>query len=262
MSRLAERVRAARRPAAPPGLVTYVTAGDPTLARTAGILRALDRAGADGDRGRRAVLRSARRRAGDPARHRTGARRRHDARGVLDLVASVRADIRGRDRDLQLRQPDHAAGRRGVRRPRPATPAWTACWCSTCRSRRRASSAPCSSRGALIQSCCSARRRPTSGCGRPRRSAAASSMPFPASASPARAIGRRRRRGDGAAHPRRQRSSGGAGVRHLEAGARARGGPLGRRRRRGQRARQRHRRGRRLGRLDTRVEEYVRWLKA
>jgi tryptophan synthase alpha chain len=30
-----------------PGLVTYITAGDPSLARTAGILRALDRAGAD-----------------------------------------------------------------------------------------------------------------------------------------------------------------------------------------------------------------------
>ena len=30
-----------------PGLVTYVTAGDPDLPRTAGILRALDRAGAD-----------------------------------------------------------------------------------------------------------------------------------------------------------------------------------------------------------------------
>jgi tryptophan synthase alpha chain len=30
-----------------PGLVTYVTAGDPDLQRTAGILRALDRAGAD-----------------------------------------------------------------------------------------------------------------------------------------------------------------------------------------------------------------------
>ena len=30
-----------------PGLVTYVTAGDPDLARTGGILRALDRAGAD-----------------------------------------------------------------------------------------------------------------------------------------------------------------------------------------------------------------------
>ena len=30
-----------------PGLVTYVTAGDPDLPRTEGILRALDRAGAD-----------------------------------------------------------------------------------------------------------------------------------------------------------------------------------------------------------------------
>ena len=47
MSRLAgafDRVRAAR---AGPGLVTYVTAGDPDLPRTEGILRALDRAGAD-----------------------------------------------------------------------------------------------------------------------------------------------------------------------------------------------------------------------
>ena len=46
MSRLGDaftRLRAAGRP----GLVTYVTAGDPDLARTAGILRALDRAGAD-----------------------------------------------------------------------------------------------------------------------------------------------------------------------------------------------------------------------
>src|SRR5215210_3922560 len=30
-----------------PGLVTYITAGDPDLPRTEGILRALDRAGAD-----------------------------------------------------------------------------------------------------------------------------------------------------------------------------------------------------------------------
>ena len=35
------------RAGATPGLVTYVTAGDPDLPRTAGILRALDRAGAD-----------------------------------------------------------------------------------------------------------------------------------------------------------------------------------------------------------------------
>jgi tryptophan synthase alpha chain len=47
MSRLAatfDRVRAAKNG---PGLVTYVTAGDPDLPRTEGILRALDRAGAD-----------------------------------------------------------------------------------------------------------------------------------------------------------------------------------------------------------------------
>jgi tryptophan synthase alpha chain len=46
MSRIADtfaRLRAARTP----GLVTYVTAGDPDLPRTAGILRALDRGGAD-----------------------------------------------------------------------------------------------------------------------------------------------------------------------------------------------------------------------
>ena len=47
MSRLGatfDRVRAAR---SGPGLVTFVTAGDPDLKRTEGILRALDRAGAD-----------------------------------------------------------------------------------------------------------------------------------------------------------------------------------------------------------------------
>ena len=46
MSRL-ESAFAQLRRAQAPGLVTYVTAGDPDLARTAGILRALDRAGAD-----------------------------------------------------------------------------------------------------------------------------------------------------------------------------------------------------------------------
>ena len=46
MSRL-ESAFAQLRRAQTPGLVTYVTAGDPDLARTAVILRALDRAGAD-----------------------------------------------------------------------------------------------------------------------------------------------------------------------------------------------------------------------
>jgi tryptophan synthase alpha chain len=46
MSRLADtfgRIRAS----GTPGLVTYLTAGDPHLSKTAGVLRALDRAGAD-----------------------------------------------------------------------------------------------------------------------------------------------------------------------------------------------------------------------
>jgi tryptophan synthase alpha chain len=46
MSRLQEAFTRIREQHAP-GLVTYVTAGDPDLDRTAGILRALDRAGAD-----------------------------------------------------------------------------------------------------------------------------------------------------------------------------------------------------------------------
>ena len=46
MSRLADTF-ARLRAAGTPGLVTYVTAGDPDLAGTEGILRALDRAGAD-----------------------------------------------------------------------------------------------------------------------------------------------------------------------------------------------------------------------
>lgn len=45
--RLAETFARLRQQAAGPGLVTYITAGDPDLARTAGILRALDRGGAD-----------------------------------------------------------------------------------------------------------------------------------------------------------------------------------------------------------------------
>ena len=77
-----------------PGLVTYITAGDPDLARTAGILRALDRAGADvlevgvpfsdpladGPVIQRATERALA--AGTTLR------------GVLDLIQSVRADVR------------------------------------------------------------------------------------------------------------------------------------------------------------------------
>ena len=47
MSRLDTTFRRIRAAGAGPGLVTYVTAGDPDLPRTEGILRALDRGGAD-----------------------------------------------------------------------------------------------------------------------------------------------------------------------------------------------------------------------
>ena len=46
MSRL-QATFAALRTSRTPGLVTYITAGDPDLGRTAGVLRALDRGGAD-----------------------------------------------------------------------------------------------------------------------------------------------------------------------------------------------------------------------
>jgi len=45
--RLAETFARLRQQAGGPGLVTYVTAGDPDLARTEGILRAVERGGAD-----------------------------------------------------------------------------------------------------------------------------------------------------------------------------------------------------------------------
>jgi len=47
MSRLADTFARVKARGNGPGLVTYVTAGDPDLPRTEGILRALDRAGAD-----------------------------------------------------------------------------------------------------------------------------------------------------------------------------------------------------------------------
>ncbi|MBI4886701.1 MAG: tryptophan synthase subunit alpha [Acidobacteria bacterium] len=47
MSRLADTFAALRRRGNGPGLVTYITAGDPDLARTEGILHALERGGAD-----------------------------------------------------------------------------------------------------------------------------------------------------------------------------------------------------------------------
>jgi tryptophan synthase alpha chain len=93
MSRLSEAFAQAKASGAP-GLVTYVTAGDPSLARSADILRAIDRAGAtvievgvpfsdplaDGPVIQRATERAL-------ASGTTLA-------GVLDLIAQVRAEIR------------------------------------------------------------------------------------------------------------------------------------------------------------------------
>src|SRR6267142_6625265 len=77
-----------------PGLVTYIAAGDPDLERTAGVLRALDRAGAD-------VLEVgvpfSDPLADGPAIQRATERALASGTtlsGVLDLVRSIRADIR------------------------------------------------------------------------------------------------------------------------------------------------------------------------
>jgi tryptophan synthase alpha chain len=94
MSRLTATFNRIKVEATGPGLVTYVTAGDPDLARTAGILRALDRSGADvlevgvpfsdpladGPVIQRATERALA----------SGA----TLAGVLGMVASVRADLR------------------------------------------------------------------------------------------------------------------------------------------------------------------------
>ena len=71
-------------------------------------------------RGRRAVLRSAGRRPGDPARDRARAGVGHDAGAACSICsAACAAGVAGADRHLQLREPDPAAGRGAVRRPGP-----------------------------------------------------------------------------------------------------------------------------------------------
>ena len=78
-------------------------------------------------RGRRAVLRSAGRRAGDPARHRTGAGRRGDAGQACSTCwRRVRPHDPRADRHLQLRQSDTADGPGRLRPAGRAAPAWTA----------------------------------------------------------------------------------------------------------------------------------------
>ena len=93
MSRLAATF-AGLRQAHKPGLVTYVTAGDPTLPRTRGVLCALDRAGAD-------VLEVgvpfSDPLADGPVIQRATERAlasRTTLSGVLDLIADTRPDLR------------------------------------------------------------------------------------------------------------------------------------------------------------------------
>ena len=139
MSRLARRRSRACAPSRRPGLVTYTTAGDPDL-------RALGRdpAGARSRRrrrarGRRAVLRSAGRRPGHPARDRARAGRRRQPARVARADRAGPAARRGADRRLQLRESDAAAWASTRSRAGRPPPASTACWRSICRSRRRAS---------------------------------------------------------------------------------------------------------------------------
>ena len=106
--RIEERF-AALRAAGRAGLVTYVTAGDPTCA----IRR--DPAGPRPrrrrrPRGRGAVLGSARRRAGHPARRERALAAGGSLRATLDLVAPRAARGLGADGAVHLRQPDRAMG--------------------------------------------------------------------------------------------------------------------------------------------------------
>ena len=130
MSRIAETFASLRREGRT-GLVTYTTAGDPDLARSADILKALDRAGADvlevgvpfsDPLADGPVIQRATERALAAGTTLTG---------VLDLVKSIRAGCEGADCDLQLRKPAAQDGAAGVCRSRGG--GW---------SRRRAGSRP------------------------------------------------------------------------------------------------------------------------
>ena len=128
------------------------------------------------DRARRPVLRSDGRRAGDPARL--------GARACAARVACPTCSTIGRrfppqehddaDRAHGLRQPDRGHGRRArspiARRPRAST----ACWSSTIRRKRRATSRSSWKRAASRRSSCSRRRRPKRASPKSRASRAAS----------------------------------------------------------------------------------------
>ena len=138
MSRLVQEGRIAAafariRTAKAPGLVTYVTAGDPDLARTEGILRALDRGGADvlevgvpfsdpladGPVIQRATERAL-------AAGTTLA-------GVLDCSRRVRKDLAAPVVIFSYANPILRLGAERFADRAPRRPALTACWCSTCR---------------------------------------------------------------------------------------------------------------------------------
>jgi tryptophan synthase alpha chain len=109
--RMAQTFERVRRQDAP-GLVTYVTAGDPDLERTPGILRSLDRAGAD-------VLEVgvpfSDPLADGPVIQRATERALASGttlKGVLDMVGRTRADVRAPIVILGARRGDR-------RRPRP-----------------------------------------------------------------------------------------------------------------------------------------------
>ena len=176
MSRLAgQTAGSARRGRRSPGLVTYVTAGDPDLARTAGVLRALDRAGAD-------VLEVgvpfSDPLADGPVIQRATERALASGTtlsGVLDLVESVRAAIRAPIVIFSYANPILRLGaERFADRAREA--GVDGVLVLDLPIEEAATSGRCSPRGGLIQSCFSVLRRPTSGCAGPRRSEAASCM--------------------------------------------------------------------------------------
>ena len=173
-----------------PGLVAYVTAGDPDLARTAEILVACPTQRRGRPRGRHPVLGSAGRRPRDPAGVRARAGERESTlRGALDDDPRDAGRDRRADRALHLRQsrPPHGRGR--VRDGGRAMPASTACSCWICRWKK-----PDPFRQRLVdardRSDLSARaRRPRTRGSAPRRiSAAGFSTSSRGWASPARAI--------------------------------------------------------------------------
>ena len=140
-------LRAARRT----GLVAYVTAGDPDLERSAEVVRAVDRGGADvielgvpfsdpladGPVIQRATERAL-------AAGATLAR-------VLDMAAGAARHGRRAAGALHLRQPGSADGPRRLRPARRAPPASTASWSSTCRPKKPTRPSAAFRRTALIQ---------------------------------------------------------------------------------------------------------------